>query len=247
MRMLILSFFLLSLPLAAFADTSLVADHAISAEEITLKDGRSVRLNGLFCTKLGEQDICSTARDTLQKLVAGQVITMENVTTDRYGRLMADVSVTTDKGEKIDVQNAMLQKGMAFLYPPVGDELHLDVWLKTEATARKDHRGLWAGSSFTDTTADQAEKQIGHFAFVHGKVLKAARIKNMVYLNFGNDWKSDFTIAIAAHDLHAFRAAQIDPLAYQDKNMRVRGWVKRLFGPMISVTDPHQIEILDTR
>ena len=53
--------------------------------------------------------------------------------------------------------------------------------------------------------ADKAEGREGHFAFVSGLVLDAARVKNKVYLNFGADWREDFTIVIVAHDLAAFR------------------------------------------
>ena len=73
----------------------------------------------------------------------------------------------------------------------------------------------------------------GRFAFVSGLVLDTKRVKNMVYLHFGENWRNDFTIAIAAHDLRAFRRADFDPLALKGKVIRVRGWVKHDFGPMI--------------
>ena len=85
---------------------------------------------------------------------------------------------------------------------------------------------------------------MGTFAFVAGKVLKAERIKNTLHLNFGDDWRTDFTVTIAARDMHRFKKAGIDPLDYDKQNIRVRGWVKSDHGPMIVVTDPSQIETL---
>ena len=69
----------------------------------------------------------------------------------------------------------------------------------------------------------------------------------VVYLNFSDNWRKDFTATIATHDLRAFRDAGIDPLTYQGKRIRVRGWIKRDYGPVIAVTDPARIDIIASR
>ena len=114
-----------------------------------------------------------------------------------------------------------------------------------EREARRTGQGLWQEKAYADRPAAEPEKvAYGRFAFVRGKVTQAERIKDKVYLNFGSDWKSDFTVTIAAHDLKTFRKAGVDPLNLEGKVVRVRGWVDHNFGPMITVTHPAQIETL---
>jgi len=42
-----------------------------------------------------------------------------------------------------------------------------------------------------------------------------------------------------------FRAADVDILKMLNHRMRVRGWLVRRNGPMIAVTHPEQIEVLN--
>lgn len=217
--------------------SQVLATEAMSGDTIKQDDGTVIRLSGIRA----DSDI---AKATLQKLVDGQTLILENKNTDRYGRMTADVYCTKHK-DRLWLQGEMLRQGMAFVYPPTGGESHLDEMLKAEQEARHEKRGLWNEGAHADLPADDPAKiKYGHYAFVVGKVAKAERVKNMVYLNFGADWRTDFTAAIAAHDLKAFRKVGIDPLEYRDKTIRVRGWAKRDFGPMITVTNPAQIEVL---
>ena len=64
------------------------------------------------------------------------------------------------------------------------------------------------------------------------------------YLDFGADWRRDFTVAIALGDRARFRAAGLDPAGLEGATLRVRGWMRRLNGPMIEATHPEQIERL---
>jgi micrococcal nuclease len=67
----------------------------------------------------------------------------------------------------------------------------------------------------------------------------------IAYLNFGEDWHTDFTVEIERKDKGAFVAAGLDlGLALAGMHMRVRGWIEWLNGPMIHTTHPKQIELL---
>jgi micrococcal nuclease len=79
---------------------------------------------------------------------------------------------------------------------------------------------------------------------VEGVVLDAAEIRGRVYLNFGEDWKSDFTVTLAPAVRRLFASEGIDPLDYGGKTVRVRGWVKSFNGPMIEASHPEQIEVV---
>lgn len=61
-------------------------------------------------------------------------------------------------------------------------------------------------------------------------------------MNFAEDWRRDFTIAIARKDLAAFETLDLERLA--GSRVRVRGWVEWWNGPVIKATHLEQIEVL---
>ena len=61
-------------------------------------------------------------------------------------------------------------------------------------------------------------------------------------LNFGRDWRSDFTVSVSRQDMKLFRDAGIDIRTLKGRTIRVRGWLFRENGPMIRATHPEQIE-----
>lgn len=228
--------FLVFLFLACLLSAPAFGAEAQSGDRIQLKDGRIVRLLGIKAEGHESQNV-------LQSLIADKDVQLESVGTDRYGRIAADVYIQSPGGKKTWLQGELLRQGLAFVYPPTGSEPHLEELLQAERSARTARRGLWNDPDYAGLPADKPYAiAYGRYSFVQGKVLKAERIKDKVYLNFGPDWHTDFTVAIAAHDLHLFRKQDIDPLDYEGKTIRVRGWVKRSFGPMITVTHPAQIE-----
>ena len=80
---------------------------------------------------------------------------------------------------------------------------------------------------------------------VEGTVLDSAEVRGRTYLNFGEDWRSDFTVTISPKDKRRFREESFDLLALKGRRIRVRGWLHQRNGPMIDVTHPEQIELLE--
>ena len=70
-------------------------------------------------------------------------------------------------------------------------------------------------------------------------------VRGRGYLNFGENWREDFTVSIAPRDRRRFEAAGIAVEDYEGRLVRVRGWVDSFNGPMIEATHPEQIEVLD--
>ncbi|MBV8061542.1 MAG: thermonuclease family protein [Alphaproteobacteria bacterium] len=229
----------------ARASNPLEVQQALSGTVLKLADGSQGVLTGLFVPDAQQ----AAAQTALQKIIdATHPSIIPTGSPDRYGRWMV-YGWRDGAGHVAQPERTLVQDGLAFVWPPVGDVPDLRALLKIESEARKASRGLWqAGNDYADLPADQPDTVLAHdgrFVFVTGKVLKAQRVKNKVYLNFGEDWHTDFTIEIAAHDLRDFRHAGLDPEEdYTQKNIRVRGWVIRDNGPMITVTNPAQIKIL---
>jgi len=66
-----------------------------------------------------------------------------------------------------------------------------------------------------------------------------------ISLNFGDDYRTDFTIAIFPNQLDNFRKKNIDPAHdYLGKKVRVCGLIKEYNGPEIVVERPEEIEVL---
>lgn len=83
------------------------------------------------------------------------------------------------------------------------------------------------------------------YEIVEGAVASVSRTKSGVYLNFGSDWKSDFTARIAKDVLSAHPEFNQQLDTFKDMRIAVRGWIERRNGPMIDIRDPSQLEILD--
>ncbi|MDE2029427.1 MAG: thermonuclease family protein [Alphaproteobacteria bacterium] len=209
-----------------------VSARALSGDEIAMPDGRTVRLAGIMAV--------DGAAAFLQSAVAGHDLVLKDAAPDRYGRLSALVFI---QGDRQSLQDDLLARGLAFVYPAAGAEPEPDAMLAEERAARKMKTGYWR--NHPDTKATDAAKLYGKYGFITGTIVKAERVRNKAYLDFGADWHDDFTIAIPAHNLRAFKKAGEDILQWQGKKIRVRGWVTRNSGPMIVATDPHQIELLD--
>ena len=102
--------------------------------------------------------------------------------------------------------------------------------------------GLWSELEL-EITAD-ADIPTGRLAIVTGKVLNAARSGNRIFLNFGDDWRKDFTAEIPARVIRLFKKNGIDPLELQGLTIEVRGWVTWRGGPHMLVEGPGQIRLL---
>ena len=90
---------------------------------------------------------------------------------------------------------------------------------RLEREARIGKQGLWSEDKHADTTTNAADDKYGHYAFVAGVVTKAERIKNKVYLNFGDNWRTDFTATIVAQDLHFFKKTADRPFGVSGQNL----------------------------
>ena len=81
-------------------------------------------------------------------------------------------------------------------------------------------------------------------AWVQGRLLEDGMARGQTFLNFGEDWRTDFTISIAARDWKRFEAEGISPEDFRGRKVRVRGWLRSRNGPMINATHAEQIEVL---
>jgi hypothetical protein len=166
--------------------------------------------------------------------------------TDRHSRLPAQVYLKRGD-DVIWVQGSMLQAGLGRSYA-LADEPCIRQMQKLELTARKQKLGLWKYRKFAVLSAASPDVMRGlqnTFQIVEGYVKRVSTVRGRVFLNFGDNWRTDFTASISKKHMGQFATAGIDLHELAGHKLRVRGWLELRNGPMISVSTPGQIELPD--
>ena len=217
-------------------------------DTLTLSSKTVVRLVGIQAPKLPldrpgfkEWPLARESRKALADMTLDRALTLHPGTrpTDRWGRTLAQL--VRDDG--LWVQGEMLRLGWARVYTfPDNRQLAGDM-LALEREARAARRGIWGHPYYAIVTPDRAGRVINTFQLVEGIVVDAAEVKGRVYLNFGPDWKTDFTVMVPARVRKTLARQGMDPAGFKGRTVRVRGWLKEYNGPVIEMTHPEQLEL----
>ncbi|MDH3660504.1 MAG: thermonuclease family protein, partial [Alphaproteobacteria bacterium] len=158
---------------------------------------------------------------------------------DRYGCRIA--AIETSDGVPLD--DALLEAGWAMVNPTSmsDDDDVIDAKLDLEDRARRAGRGIWRQADAMPKKADNLMGWIGSRQLVEGRVQRVSDNDRYVYLNFGRDWRTDFTVRLHRKMIEAqgFDATNLD-----GKTLRVRGVLQDSRGPLIDVSNLKQIELL---
>lgn len=259
---------LISATLPAIADDALPAPcvlepgpvrtvtRVLDGETLVLDDGSAVRLVGALAPRARDAGAEAGAwppetqsLQTLSNLVLGKRIKLAfgGRQKDRYGRFLAQVFLEAN-GRSEWVQGTMLAAGQARAYGVPESFACVRELLAHETEARRKRLGLWSNGVYRPMPAEQPGTLLrmrGKYERVIGTVASVGRTKSTTYLNFGTDWRSDFTVRIgkAVLTANAEFARTLDTL--QSKTVIVRGWIERRNGPLIDIADVSQIEIVD--
>lgn len=162
----------------------------------------------------------------------------------RENRMGHQLGHIVTKKEPQWINGALLAHGLARVYTsPNAPEMN-DQMLMVEDEARREKRGLWAeGSEYNVLTPETADQAMGKLAIIEGVVVKSASVRNNIYLNFGQDWKTDFTVMIIPSLRKKLAHKGIDPLGLSGKKLRVRGYVREYNGPLIELETPEHFEL----
>jgi hypothetical protein len=145
------------------------------------------------------------------------------------------------------VQEALIRDGLAMVYSFADNRDCVRELQRAERTAREAEAGLWEQGVFRVRDAadlDSLDGLLYSFQIVEGRVEDVAESRGRIYLNFGEDWRTDFTATIAPSDRDSFSGSGIQLTDLEGRAIRVRGWLERRNGPMIDVTHPEQIELV---
>lgn len=216
---------------------------------LVLEDGRAVDLEGILLPD-GATDHAANlytrqALATIREMTDGKetAIVVERPKEDRYGRIRAQVFFPKGGADNW-IQLALLRQGLARVNMAPDRQQCSDELLAAERQARDARRGIWASEAYAVKTPASVNGLTGTFQIVEGTI-KSVNVKNgRAYLNFGDDWRHDFTATIAPDDLAAFRKDGDDPHRFAGAKVRIRGWVETMNGPEIQIAAPKDIEVV---
>lgn len=220
----------------------------LAGDTIDLEDGTRVRLAGIQTPEPAHDGLPAWPRATEASAAVGLALLGRTVQLlhpddrrDRWGRSLAHV--VRDDG--LWMQGALLMDGLARVYTQPRTATGAALMLDLERTARAARRGIWSERYYRVRNPDETWSDLDSVQVVEGRVVDAAAVRGTAYLNFGPDWRRDFTFRIAADARRAFRDAGIDLLDLTARRVRGRGWVFPMNGPMIDLTHPEALEVLE--
>lgn len=228
---------------------------------LTLDSGIAVRLAGIDAPApanargtVPAEPLADAAAAALGALVLGKTVSLglDDEETDRYGRMEAQVFLGEDGAADGSgwVQLQLVDTGMARAQATPGGRRCAAELMAAEASARLHGLGIWGNPYYSVRDAQNPaalEGDTGRFELIEGKVEGVGDARGTVYIDFGRTWKTDVTATIAGRARPLFAAAGIDPQALQGHRVRIRGWVENRDGPLIALTLPEQIEVLDAK
>ncbi len=217
---------------------------------VKLEDGRFIHLAGLDFPDLDfyeSGDLAVTTQKILEdflknkKVVIYQTKSKDKGRVNRMGHKIAHL-VRIDNN--VWTQGLLLSLGVARVRTTQYNPEMAAQMLSLENQARINKSGLWNMDEHKILTPEQAQDHIGSYQIIEGKVQNASLRKNKLYLNFGNNWRDDFTVAISAFNLKKFIRKKIDPKSWNGKLIRVRGWIRSYNGAYIEIDHPERFEAL---
>lgn len=216
----------------------------IDATTLRLEGGADLRLAGL--EPFAPSSVTGAAIAFLSEIALGEIVEVRNgpVAIDRYGRAVGHAYLVGTASET-SLGVLLAGAGLARVSAPLGDASCTGPLLAAERAARDIGLGLWPTnppfSAYDPALGDAA----AGFALVEGRVLSIGRRERTVYLNFGRDWSTDFTVSMTSAVAETLEAAggPLDTLVGQ--RVRIRGLLSHRDGPWIRVDGAWQIELLD--
>lgn len=235
------------------------ASHGLRVEavnerlEITLEDGRRLRLAGIERPRPSPQDPNRPARtrDQLRAwLLRGDLrvdLELLAAVPDRWNHLPARLFAPGGDGAGQSVAEALVEAGLARVEIDPLARPCLRPLLALEAKARREGLGLWRDPAFAVApAADRAglAARAGEVVLVEGLVSGVGATASRTYMNFGPIRTVDFAATVGRNNLAAFEKSGVILAQLSGKVVRVRGLLETQFGPQIELADPEAIEIV---
>ncbi len=211
---------------------------------VLAKDGTIYNLVGLDVPESMQPDTPKAVQALLEgaEVRVYQTKTADTGRLNRMGHVMAHLQIRQGENEGTWVQGYLLEQGLARTYTPRSNPEMIAQMYKAEEKARAASVGLWANPDNAIKAPDTAAQYTNSFQIVEGRVKSVAILGTKIFINFGNNWRDDFTIGIEPEVRRILAHANIDPQQWANKPIRVRGWIENYNGPYIKLDDIYQLE-----
>lgn len=212
----------------------------LAGDRLALADGREVRLAGIRLPGGPAAGAAAArARAGLAGLAEGRAVRLGLAAQahDRYGRLVAQL----ERADGLWLQGRLLEQGLVQVQTRPGETERAPAMLGLERQARAAGRGLWADPDQAPREVEVATGTVGAFQIVRGRIERVHATDRYVYLNFGADWRRDFTLRLQPDRL-GLDPADLAGLAGQE--VEARGLVLDAQGGLISLSHGEQFEVL---
>ena len=211
------------LSMAALYSSAAVADPILCEPE----RGRSYALAGVTAPERPE------IQENLKRLMGDKAIRAETRGLSRWQTQLARVTLS----DGTDLALELIKLGWAQIDVEHDANIPPTYWAEEKA-ARENKLGLWNEDCCKVVTIDNLRQAQDSWRVVQGNVQSVTEKHRILYLNFGADWKKDFTVIVPAKVAARWRLGNLT-----GKNITVRGWVSWNFGPSITLSTPDQITL----
>jgi micrococcal nuclease len=200
---------------------------------LRLDDGATLRLAGidlprrpLALTAAQPWPPADAARDGLRRLTTGAPIRIAptNESPDRYGRRHVFAFLADGRS----VQGEMVAAGLARARFLPGESECFQSLLAGEKPARDGRLGLWGGqqTAIAETDDPSLLQRTGLYAVVEGRLVSVGHGAPMTFLDFGRDYRRDFTVMLSPQVAKGLAAAGVAVDELTGKRVRVRGVIE---------------------
>ena len=221
------------------------------AKVVAVRDDASLKLEQAGLVHLAALDFphgAATVAETPKTAALGRRVRFyfDGAERDQSGALSGQIYARDEAGRWFWLQRGLVESGLARVRPQPVDRSGAAALLPFEAAARGAKKGIWADPALAVRTADAAalSTETGAFVLVEGKVVSVGRVAHRVFLNFGADYKTDFTVTIPEEAWSAWPGGAPYLLNLKDEKVRVRGVLTELNEPSLEAVTPAQIEAL---
>ena len=229
------------------AETGTIAE-IVDGDAIRLTSGAIVRLAAIEVPKpLGTmpagESWSGAASRLLDQLARGKNVAIAPAGSDRYGRLHADMRLADGRS----LAGELVAAGLARVRPLAGENGCVERLLGQEAAARRAARGIWAGPDFAVRAADDPSllQRSSLYEIVEGRVLSIGHGSRLVFIDFGWDFRRDFTVLVSPELARRFAESGWPVDRLKGRLVRVRGLIEESGGPAIRLNDPIELELVD--
>lgn len=151
---------------------------------------------------------------------------------DRWGRLVGPVGIVF-AGRTTTLQELLLAQGAARVFPQSDDFDFIERCYRAENAARAARLGLWGNDAYRLRDANDAEMGFG-FEVYAGIVRDANERGSRVFLNFGENFRTDFTTTVTRSSFRRWRGKP-EAASFVGRRVEARGLVDWINGPSIEL------------